>query len=543
MPDQQIPGVVFQPNSHRGLQRGINQLVNVVRPTLGPRPRTVAIESTSRHKTPELLDSAGVIARRIVQLHERDADMGAMMVRHLLWKLHEEVGDGTATAAVLFQTVYNRGFSYIAAGGNAMRLRRYLEQGTREIVAELERMTVSIDGKQRLALLAESLCFDQPLAMLLGEIFDLVGEYGHVEIRTGHRRELERQYVEGSYWGSKVLSPHMLTDHIKLRADLTDAAILISDLELEDPREVFPMVHMAMEAGHKALVILATKLSETVVALLLAASRDPEKFQVLAVQTPGAGASEQMAAMEDLSIMTGGRPVLKVTGDTLRKVTAEDLGHARRVWGDRFSFGIVGGKGDPRRLRAHIANLRTGFATSDDRSARNRLQQRLGRLLGGSAVLWIGGTSEPELKAREELAKRTSDMLRTALREGVVPGGGVALLACRPKLRQCLEATADADEQAAYRILLRALEEPLRTIVSNAGFDASPVVARLIQAENGSGFDARQGQVVNMAEAGIFDLAAAQKAAIQGAVTSAALALTVDILIHKKKPQATPGRP
>ncbi len=543
MPKHLIPGVVFQPRAYHGLQKGINQMVDVVRPTLGPRPRTIAVENVSREKMPELLDNAGLITRRIIQLPDRDADMGAMLIRHLLWRLHEEAGDGTATAAVLFQTVFNRGVHYIAAGGNAMHLRRYLECGMREILEELSRTTIRLEGKENLAHIAESLCFDPPLAQLLGEIFDIVGEHGYVEIRTGPGRNLERHYVEGMYWSSNIFSPHMLTDQIKLRTEFHNAAILISDLEIEDPRQLMPVIDLATEAKIPALLIIANNVSDSTIAFLLAASREPEKFQVIAAKTPGLGVIEQAAVMEDLAILTGGRALMKATGDTLRGLKIEDLGHARRAWSDRFYLGVVGGKGDPRTLRRHIADLRARFKAADDAEARSKLRQRLGKLIGGSAVLWIGGTSETEIAAREEVANRTADLVRAALREGVLPGGGIALLACRPRLRRILEGSTDPDEQAAYSILLEALEEPIRTIAANAGYDAGAIMAQVNRAGTDFGLDARCGQVVDMAQAGIFDVAAAQKAAVHGAIAGAALALTVDVLIHKRNPESTPAQP
>lgn len=543
MPRQPIPGVVFQPRSASGMQRGINQIADVVRPTLGPRPRMVGVENVSRNKLPEFLDNGALIARRIIQLPDRDADMGAMLIRHLLWRLHEEVGDGTATAAVIFQTIYNRGLRYVVAGGNAMLLRRYLEQGMCEILDELKRFTVRPKGKENLARIAESLCFDPPLARLLGEIFDIVGEYGQVEVRASPRRELERHYTEGMYWPGGIFSPHMIADLLKRRTELTEVALLISDLEIEDPRDLMPVLDLAMEAGLRTLLIVAGKLSDSAIALLLAASREPEKFRVIAVHTPGSGMFEQAAAMEDLAILTGGRPLLKAAGDALRGLTVVDLGHARRAWSERSNFGIVGGKGNARRLRSHIATLRQAFAAASEPAQQTTLRQRIGKLIGGSATLLIGGHAEIEITAREELARRTAGLLRSALREGVVPGGGVTFLACRTRLQRACDASADPDEQAAYGILIRALEEPFRTIVANAGYDAAPVLAEVDRAEEGFGFDVRCEAVVDMAQTGIVDIAAAQRAVIHATVTAAALALTVDTLVHKRKPTAMPGRP
>lgn len=529
--------VVFQPSTHEGLRRGINHIVAAVRPTLGPRPRTVAIERVNREHTPELLDNGGVIARRIIQLADRDADMGAMIVRHLLWRLHEEVGDGTATAAVVFQAVYNQGLRYLAAGGNAQRLRRHLDRGAQAIVDELDGMTIPVEGKRQLAEIAESVCYDRPLAGLLGEIFDIVGETGHVEIRRGNGRELERHYVDGMFLKSGVWSAHMLADQVRQRTDLQNAAVLISDLEIGDPRELVPALDVAVTAGFRTLVIMAGKLSDSGIAALLGASRDPEKFQAIAVKTPGLGPLEQAALMEDLAVLTGGRPLIKAAGNTPRGVRREDFGHARKAWADHAYFGVVGGKGDPRLLRRHIATLREQLQRPDDSAARDRLRERIGKLMGGSATLLIGTSTAAEMEVREEMARQTAGALRAALGDGVLLGAGVSLLHCRSTLRQTLDDRNDPDQQAAYRILHAALEEPVRTIVANAGYDAGAVMGELQHAPPGAGFDVRRGGVVDLAQAGIYDVAAAQKAAVHGAITSAAQALTIDVLIHPKKSQ------
>lgn len=536
MTKHQTQRVVFQPTVYRAIQRGINQMVEAVRPTLGPLPRIVAIERSDRGKTPELLDSGGVILRRILALPDRNEDMGAMFVRHVLWHVHEKVGDGTATAAVLLQSIYDQGLRYLTSGGNAMQLRRYLEKGASVILDELDGMAGPVAGKEHLAQIAESVCYDPPLARLLGEIFDILGEYGQLQTRSGRGRELEREYVEGMYWDGGVLSRQMLTDQIKLRTELENAAVLVTDLEIEDPRQILPVVEMVARSEIRSLLIIAKKLADSVTALLLSASRDPARLLVVAAKTPGTTLTDQAAALEDLVMLTGGRALVSAAGDSLEGVTLEDLGHARRAWVDRTYFGIIGGKGDPRALRAHIANLRTAFGRATENDARRKLQERIGKLMGGSAVLWVGGATEPEIKARKELAERTADALRGAVREGVLPGGGVSLLACRPALQRRLDQSADADERAAYQILIKAVEAPIRTILANAGYDASEVMAKIKLAGAGHGFDVRCGQITDMAQAGIWDAAAVQKAAVHSAVASAALALTTDVLVHHKEP-------
>jgi chaperonin GroEL len=383
---------------------------------------------------------------------------------------------------------------------------------------------------------------------MLGEVLDIVGEYGWLDIRSGQGQDLEREYVEGAYWDGGVLSRQMLAGQPNLKVEMENAAILISDLEVEDPGQLVPVMNTALQAGTRSLLIVASKLSDSAIGLLQA-NRDPAKFQAIAVQAPASRADERATALEDLAVLTGGVPFLRAAGDTLGKVTLAELGRARRVWADRFHFGVVGAQGDPRRLRVQIASLREALGRMEsnpsslghtprmgDAEARRRLQQRIGKLMGGSAILWIGGTTESEITLRKELAQRTADALRGAVLDGVVPGGGVSLLACCSQLRRMLDQSTDPDERFAYRALLRAMEEPSRTIIANAGYDASEIMAEIRRAGPGNGFDAIAGQIVDVREAGILDVAAVQKAAVHSAISGAGLALTVDVLVRRKKP-------
>ncbi len=256
---------------------------------------------------------------------------------------------------------------------------------------------------------------------------------------------------------------------------------------------------------------------------------------MIAVRTPGWDKPQQAWALEDLAILTGGRAFVQVAGDTFHSIRPRDFGRARRAWADLRTFGFVGGKGSPRALRQHIATLRDMFDQTDDTVLRGELLQRIGKLMGGSATLWIGGATEFEITTRQEVAERTAAAMRAAMMEGVVPGGGVALLACRPALQGMLASSDGPDERAAYRILIRALAEPFRTIVDNAGYDASDAMAEVRLAGPGHGFDATAGRVVDMMQTGIYDPAIVLKSAAYGAVTTAALALTVDVLVHPER--------
>lgn len=530
------PGLVFQPTVYQKLQQGINQLVDAVRPTLGPLTRHVAINQVVTNRKPEMLTKGGMIARRVIQLADADEDMGAMIVRHLLWTLHQRYGDGTATAAVLFQAIFNESIKHIVSGGgNAMRLRHYLEQGTQVIVDELEKMTVEVEGRERLAEIAEKICYDPPLAEMLGEIIDIIGEYGQLDVRNMRGRGIKREYREGMYWDTKPFSREMI-DPTTRRVELENAAVLITDLEIENPQQLIPALTAAVEAGFKTLLITAGKMVPGAVGVLMA-NQDPEKFKVLAVRTPGPRKDDEAAAMEDLAFLTGGRRFVQAAQDTLSRVSPEDFGRARRVWATHERFGIIGGEGDPRALRQHIKDMRAVFEQEESLTTRRKLQERIGKLMGGMAILWIGGVSRVDMDDRRELAERTAEVLQGALRSGVVPGGGVALLDCRPALKRYLEQSTDPDERGAYRVLLNAMTGPARAIAANAGYDESESMAYINMAGPGHGFDAVAGEVVDMMQHNIIDVAAMQKAIVQRSIATAALTITIDALVHHRDPE------
>ncbi len=542
------PYVVFQPATARGMQRGINTLVDLMRPTLGPHHRMVAIDRVVRGGAPEMLDSGGIIARRFLQLPDRNADMGAMFVRHMVWRQHEREGDGTVTLAVLFQSIFNQGVTYLAAGGNAMQFRKQLEIGARAILAELATMATPIDGPETLTRVAESICFDPPMARMLGEIFDIIGEYGRLELREGRGFEPEREYVEGSYWDGGLLSRAMMApmerkapmpgsrpaDRSVLRVEAEDAALLLTNFDIQDPEDLVPVLRAAMDAGHKALVIVARNMSDSVTSLLLA-NRSPERLWLFAVKPPGPGSDDEADGLEDMAYLTGGTPLTSTAGEALSHVTAEHFGRARLAWANHEYFGILGGGGDPRAFRQHIADLRAAHRRISDVDERRKLRARIGKLIGGTATLWIGGFTPADIEFKKEVAERASDAVRGALLDGVVPGGGTALLACRPAVERLLKQATEADARAAFRILHRALETPTRVLVENAGYDPSRVLAEIQHAPAGHGFDASAGKVVDMATAGVFDAASVLREAVLTAVTSAGLALTTDVLVHRRR--------
>lgn len=533
---KQTPGIVFPPETQRGFQEGIRQIVDSIRPSLGPLPRAVAIErAIGSDRSPELLDSGGIIARRIIELPDPDVNAGAMFIRGALWNLHERVGDGVATSAVLFQKIYDEGLKYISAGGNAMMLRRHLETGLGAILQALDAQSIPLKEQTALAGVAKAVCYDSEIATNLSEIFDVIGEYGVLDVLTGRHRDIERKYVAGSYWPGGIASKKLIADYARARTDFYDSAILITDLEIEDSQAFLPVIRAAVEMGTNRLVVVARTFSDQVLGLFYQ-SKGSDKLQMLAVKPPGIRADVQMAYMQDIAILTGGEPLIQAAGDTLDLVTPQHLGQARQIWSNENYMGIISGQGDPRQLRRLVAQLRTAHENTKKSDDRSRIRDRIGRLSGGAASLEVGGITETEIETRKELAQRTADALRGVIKGGVLPGGGSALLACQPAIQDLLAQSTNTDDRAAYRILLAALETPFRTLVENGGHSSGAILARLGGKAPSFGFDIQTGEVVDMLEAGILDVAAVQKEALHSAIRSAGLALTVDAIVHRKKP-------
>jgi len=531
---KQTPGVVFQPQVHRALQQGINKIVGAVRPTLGPVAGGVVIDHVNKAETlPEYLDDGGLIARRIIELPDRNEDMGAMLARSMIVSQYEEVGDGTATAAVLLEAIFNAGVRYISAGGNAMQLRRHLEATIPVIFETLDAMVTRLEGQQAFTRLASTLCYNATMAQLLGEAFDLVGEHGQLEIREAYGRELRLEYVAGTYYESGLISRAILPNEAMTRIEFENPAFFICDFTIENRRDLYPVLQTAYQAGFKNLVIVLRDLSEQGVSLLATNNR-MDTLTSIALKLPGLNETDRNATLEDLSILTGAVPILEATGASLEQVTPAHFGQVRRIWADLRAFGIVGGKGNPRHIREHIHRLKARYQSITDSSDRDRerTRKRIGKLLGGSVTLWVGGFTEPEIQASKSLADRSAMAMRTALENGVVPGGGITLLNVREVLRQKSIDAQDTDERAAYHMLIEALAAPARTIYQNARHDPSEVMAKLSHANGNQGFDVLTGCIVDVYEMGILDSVSVLKSCLKHAIHTAALALTTDTFVH-----------
>lgn len=531
------PAVILQPRTYHALQQGVNLLADAIRPTLGPLPRLVAMERLKRTDAPEFLDNGAVIARRIIQVQPRGRDVGAMLLRHALWEMHEEAGDGTTTMAVMYQVLLNEGIRYVTRMGcNAMLLREGFEKGLTAVLAALDEQSTPLTDRAAIAGMARGMCrADDELAAMLGEIFDVVGSDGLIMVEKWNRLHLEREYVEGTYWKlSGWMSRLLVTDIPKGRTLFEDAALLLTDLAITRPQQLIPVLDRAVKGGVKRLVIIAKEMSDASIGLLVNNNK-AKTIETLAVRTPKISEMDRVAAMEDIAVMTGGQPFYSAARETLEGFELAHLGHARRAWATESLFGLFGGKGDPRRLRQHLATVRASIPNAPDDNEKKKLQERLGRLAGGTAILRVGGAAASAVETRTALAERAVTALRNALLGGVVAGGGAALLHAQAALQDVPAATQE--DTIAYRLLARALEEPMRAIARNAGHQPDIIVEKAKAAPAGHGLDARAGRITDMRAAGVIDSTRVLKLALQVAVSGAATALTTDVIVHHKQPK------
>lgn len=522
--------VVFQPAVRIGMQRGINTLANAIRPTLGPHARAAMVERTIRSYAPSLLDDAGVIARRVIALPDRGADLGAMLLRQMLWQLREEVGDGAATAAVIFQSLFNAGVQQLAAGVDAMLLRRELERVLACVDEYLAAAASPLDGAAQISALAATVCHDEKLAALLGEVFEIIGAEGQLAIQPGRSLVLEREYVAGMYWPAPTLSPTVLLDLPKSTWRGEQVGLVLSDLVIDDPRDLVSLLDRAVAHQFGGLIVVAQQIAEPALRVLLA---NQTAMPSVVVRTPGTQPHEQLAALEDLAVLCGGHPLLSVAGQRLSMIRDCDFGQANHGWADQHHVGIGGGR-NAHALRAQLARLRQGLAAAQP-AQRDLLEQRIGRLVGGSVTLRIGGATTSEVAVQQAHAERAARVIRSALRDGVALGGGTLLLDCAAVLRQGMSNAAPL-ERAALVMVARALEAPFCTILANAGYEVAPQLAHLRRACPGTGFDVRAGKLADMRTAGVIDSVGVVRAATRSAISSAALALTIECVIHSANP-------
>ena len=527
------PQVIHQPRTQRALKRGIATLVNAISPTLGPTPRRSIARNQSKF---ELLDDGGLIARRIIALPEPEEDVGAMLLRQALWQARQHVGDGAATTAVLYEKIFSEGLRYIAAGADPMRLRSALMALLPGMTERLLAGARPLRSEAELKALALSVCYDEEMADTLGEVIHTVGRYGQVDVRAGHGRGMEHNYVDGAYWTGGVQSKEMLRGFQRPVAEMQEAAILVSDMDIEEPRQLVPLMSLALRLGLSQLLLIVSSISDTGLSVVLD-ERLKDKIRTVVVKLEAFHPADLSLAQEDIALLTGARPLLQKAGDTLEQVRADDFGGARWVWADDSNFGFASGKGDPRKLRDQARRLRAAHSRAQDDDDKRRLLERLGRLNGGLATVYVGGIAEDEIRQRKETAERTLRALRRAADPGVIAGGGVALLRCRDALLAEAKAQDSLEEGVARLIMAAAAEAPIRQLLRNAGYEPSEILAQMRLCGAQAGFDVLRGEIVDNADAGVLDVAQVQVEALRRALSSAALALTIDVLVLHRQPE------
>ena len=526
-------GVLFAPELHGALKLGVETMTAPLAATLGPLGRTVAIGSMSGDlAAPEILSDAATIARRVFEIPNRYANTGAMLIRHLAWHARETMGDGSATAAVLARAMFVAGLRMVAAGANSMMISHGIEQGVDAAIAQLADMAQPLAGRAAVAALTRAATGDDALAALIAEIFEIIGADGPIVVEEFLGTIMDREYVENIRWDSGLADTDFVADQAQQAAVMMNPAIALADLEIASASQVIPVVEQAQRARAESLVIIARKIEgEALGTLLLNAKRT---LPIAPIVAPGLILSRPQI-LKDLAILSGGTLMAAEAGLRLEEFRAEYFGGARRVLAKRNEFTIVNPRGKIAAIRSRIAELKRELAEQKPTAQPDMLRRRLANLAGGTAILKIGGVSAAAGKLRRQSAEDAIRAVRAALKEGTVPGGGAAYLACIPALEELAAATADEDIAIGVRIVAEALTAPVGHIATNAGNEASTVAARVRMSEPGHGFDALSGQIVDMRAAGIIDPAQVLRLALEMAAGTAAMLLTTEAVVLTKR--------
>jgi chaperonin GroEL len=510
------------------LLRGAERMAALLRPTLGPVARTVAIGRLIGNEPPEVLDSGAMIARRTNQLPDPFEDMGAMLIRHVAWRTYDSVGDGSATAAILAHSLLREGLDYLAGGGNPVGVRRGLECGLSVVLAQLEQQTRPIDGPAEIARLIRGGTGDE-LAAMLGEAIDAAATDGAILVEDAQTTQTSREYLDGVRWNEGWLSTFLLRPDETTSSRLLNPRILVTDRVLSRADDLVPVLEACVGARERNLFIVAPEIGDSAVGMLVRNREHGVLEHAMAVRAPSVG-EQRERILEDLAILTGARCISQARGDRLSEIRLDDLGSARQAWATRVAFGILGGGGSKVRIRERITQARGELRQipKTDAFATSKVQERIGKLAGTSVTVRVGAATAAEqasLKVGVEAAIRSA---RAALSHGVVPGSGAALLRAAAALHKM---EVDPEERVGVAILAKALAEPMRAIVHNAGYDPVPIVHRSGICDEV--FDVVGQAWVNPWDNGVLDPLDVVRTALEISVSSAAIALTTDVLVHR----------
>ena len=524
--------IKFSSDARSAMVRGVDILADTVKVTLGPKGRNVVLEKSFGSP---LITNDGVTIAKEIELEDHFENMGAKLVSEVASKTNDIAGDGTTTATVLTQAIVREGIKNVTAGANPIGIRRGIEAAVAAAVETLKNNAIPVANKEAIAQVAAVSSRSEKVGEYISEAMEKVGKDGVITIEESRGMETELEVVEGMQFDRGYLSQYMVTDSEKMVADLENPYILITDKKISNIQEVLPLLESILQSNRPLLIIADDVDGEALPTLVLNKIRGT--FNVVAVKAPGFG-DRRKAMLEDIAILTGGTVITEDLGLELKDATIEALGQAARVTVDKDSTVIVEGAGNPEAISHRVAVIKSQIETTTSEFDREKLQERLAKLSGGVAVIKVGAATETELK---EMKLRIEDALnatRAAVEEGIVAGGGTALVNVIPAVAN-LELTGD--EATGRNIVLRALEEPVRQIAHNAGFEGSIVIDRLKNAELGTGFNAATGEWVNMIDQGIIDPVKVSRSALQNAASVASLILTTEAVVANKPEPAAPA--
>ena len=520
------------PETREAFRQGAETMTGLLAVMLGPTGRSVLVDKVGSG-APDVITHARSVARKVMELPDPRVSAGAMLIRELVGNMRLSVGDGSATAAVLAREMVRSGARMVAAGVDPMLVQRGVERAVRVAATSLDRMARPLKSAGAIAAVAKVITDDAEMSDMIGEIFDIVGADGTVLVEKYITPYTEREYVEGVRWNSGFASEQFLTDLSRLEAVMANPVIAIANVNVSHVEQVTPMLDQALRRKAESVVLVAANVGDKALATMLL---NRKKIPCVAIRAPGFAMSKP-DILQDLAILTGAMMVDPAISTRMETFRGEYFGRARRVVATRRAFTIAGARGSQKAIRRRITELRTLIERQDPREGSDILQRRLANLSGGVALLKIGALREIDLDERVRLAEEAIRSVRSALEEGVVPGGGSAYAACTAAVEALLETAEDADQAAGVRIVADALGAPLRQIALNAGFEGSTAVARVKGAGPGFGFDALSGEVVDMQERGIMDAAKVLRVALEKAASTAVMILTTGALVVPKKPR------
>ena len=523
-------------DARRKLQAGVDKLANTVKITLGPKGRNVLLDK--KFGSP-LITNDGVTIAKEIELEDAVENMGAQLVKEVATKTNDVAGDGTTTATLLAQIIIREGFKNVAAGANPMILKKGIQGAVDVAVDEIKKLSKEVDSKDSIAQVASVSAADEEIGKLIAEAMEMVGKDGVITVEEAKSMGTTLDVVEGMQFDRGYLSAYMVTDTEKMEAVLENPYILLTDKKISNIQELLPILEQVVQQGRKLLIICEDLEGEALATIVV--NKLKGTFDCVAVKAPGFG-DRRKAMMEDIAILTGGTVISEEVGYDLKEATLDMLGTAATVKVDKENTVIVDGAGDAKEIEARVHQIKVQAEESTSDFDKEKLQERLAKLSGGVAVIKVGAATETELKERKLRIEDALNATKAAVEEGIVSGGGVALANSIPAVDKYVKDLA-GDEKTGAAIIQRALEEPVRQIAENAGFEGSVVVAKVIGSEAGVGFNAANEEYMNMIDAGIVDPAKVTRSALQNAASASAMLLTTEAGVTDAPAEDAPAMP